>query len=391
MKTVYALFLAGVVTFAPGFASARPDFKEPFAKGVVFGKVLDGCGKPVADATVVMLARTGKVLTWSVTDADGYYALAANPKVALDIEPSRNRGLLRMCATAAGEVAMAPVKAFANMVANPGLTVAAAGVSIASGTPAPIEAQAIAAQVPNHQTAVQTQLATQGAVAAQALGVGIQLAPQDLSTEGQAVLLIEAPGFKKAAVKVAAYWLEPPTKDNGYAEGLRAWVDTVKMAPAAAKEDTQVQSEAFTLCEAKVTPTLAPADSDIRISVKMTGPSDESHQVRVFARECPRNQVIELKPGKDKDVYEGTMHLDRLCSLGDATICICALRNQPLDVKLDTKNTRTLITFVKRLEYMEAGKQYGYDPMILASQNRQDVKLLVLSPKAETPPIAIKH
>jgi hypothetical protein len=76
--------------------------------------------------------------------------------------------------------------------------------------------------------------------------------------------------------------------------------------------------------------------------------------------------------------------------LGDATVCIAALRGEPVGVKLDVKNTEAVIRYVKRMESMEAGKQYGYDPMVMASQNRADVKITVLSPKAETPPAEIK-
>jgi hypothetical protein len=385
MKTTAPLALAALAALIPQIVVAHPNHKDPFIRGAVFGRVEDSAGKPVAGATVAILARTGKVISWGRTDAKGCYVLAANPKVALDIQPSRNRGLLRMCYLAAENVAMAPVKVIANVVANPGLTVANAGVSIASGTAAPLEAQALESQVPNHETAVQAQLATQGAVAAQALGVGPKFVDADTSTEGQANLLIEAPGCKKAVVKAGAYWVEPPTKEDGKAIGLQAWVNTVKLAADGAKGDAVVVSEAYSLCDASVTPTLVAAGSDVHICVKLTCPDEGNRPVRVFARECPRNQVVELLPGKIKDVYEGTMKLDRLSSLGDATICIAALREQPVDVKLNVNSSEALTRFVKRLEDMEAGKPYGYDPMVMASDNRADVKLTVLSPKMEAP------
>ena len=82
------------------------------------------------------------------------------------------------------------------------------------------------------------------------------------------------------------------------------------------------------------------------------------------------------------------MTLDRTCSLGDATICIGALRAEPVEVKLNAKNNAALFRFVRRLDSMQAGQPYGYDPMVMASENRMDVKITVLSPKSETPPPA---
>jgi Carboxypeptidase regulatory-like domain len=369
----------------PAVSSASHIPKNPFSRGVIHGRVVDAAGKPVSNATVALYSRTGKVLSWTKTDATGDYILAANPKVALDIQPSKNRGLLMQCVNVAENVVMAPVKVVGTMVANPGLTVAAAGVAIASGTPAPLEAEVIAGSLPNHQTAVQTQLQAQGAVAAQALGVGVKPTVPDLSSEGCATVLVEAAGSKAVALNPSAYWIEPPSEQSGKHIGLQAWVDTVKLPSADGKVTPQIVPEAYTLSDANVMPTMVAAGDDIHIAVKVTGPNQSDHPIRVFAREFPRNDVIELTPGKDPTCYEGTMKLDRLSSLGDATICIGAFRAEPVEVKLDTKNTPALIRFVKRLEDMQAGKQYGYDPMIMAGRNRVDVKLTVLSPEAETP------
>jgi hypothetical protein len=379
------LSIALVSALATPSLSAAPLHKNPFVRGVIYGKILDASGKPVGGATVALYNRTNKVLSWARTDPNGCYCLAANTKLALDIKPSKNRGLLMRCCNAAQEVVMTPVRAVANMVANPGLTVAAAGVSVASGTPAPLEAQAIAASVPNHETVVQTQLAAQGAAAAQALGVGPLPPPTDQSTEGQAYLAVEAPGFKKADVKANAYWLEPPADQNGLKMGLQAWVDTVQLAPETAKQNAVPVPDEIKLISPTISSSLVPAGSDVHLTVRVQAPASGNHPIRVFAREYPRNIVVELFPGKDKDVYEGDMHIDRLCSLGDATICIGALRAKPVEVKLDTDNNDAFFRFVKRLEDMQAGKPYGYDPMIMASQNRAEIKLTVLSPKTETP------
>ncbi len=78
------------------------------------------------------------------------------------------------------------------------------------------------------------------------------------------------------------------------------------------------------------------------------------------------------------------MRLDRLASPGAATVCVAALRAEPVEVKLDSKDPFALFRFVRRLDAMNADTKYDYDPMIMASENRADVPVLVLSPGAET-------
>lgn len=385
MKTLVSLACLAFAIVTPGPAIAAPRLDDPYVGGLICGKVLDAGDKPMSGATVVLLGPNGKVLTWTRTDDAGRYTLAADPKLALDIRPSPNRGLLMRCCNAAAEMAMAPVKVVANMIANPGLTVAAAGVSIASGTAAPIEAQAVRAQLPNHATAVQTQLSAQRAAAAQLFGVGPNPGGPDLCTEGRASLLIEGGGCGCAAASPNAYWIEPSVDRDGIRIGLRTWVDTIQLSSAKGAGVAKVVPEAFSLSDAKVTPSLAPAGSDVRISVRVSGPLDSDHPIRVFARWGPRNQVIELKPGKDGALFEGTMKLDRQASPGAATVCIAALRAEPVEVKLDSKDPAALFRFVCRLDDMNAGSKYGYDPMIMASENRADVHMLVLSPSAESP------
>ena len=78
------------------------------------------------------------------------------------------------------------------------------------------------------------------------------------------------------------------------------------------------------------------------------------------------------------------MTLDPKTPVGDTTVSIAALRAEPVEVKLDPKKADPLQEFVRRLDDMRADKPYQYDPRIMASENRIDLKLTVLDAKKGT-------
>ena len=51
-------------------------------------------GQPVANATVAVRDRHGKVIAWAKTDAEGRYVIAADALKLLQLRPSLRRGLL---------------------------------------------------------------------------------------------------------------------------------------------------------------------------------------------------------------------------------------------------------------------------------------------------------
>ncbi|MHB8637408.1 MAG: carboxypeptidase-like regulatory domain-containing protein [Fimbriimonadaceae bacterium] len=357
-----------------------------FRKGVLYGRVLDLNGKPVPGATVAVLAKDGKVLAWTSTNALGEYALAADPLQALNLRPSRRRGLLEACARAVGDLAMAPVKVVGGAVANPGKTLGAGVVSVASGTPAPLAAQ-VALGLPGIGRPAETARQARELAARTAVGGGHGPLKSN-GVEGEAMLLVGATGCKDARAPAGAYWMEGPILNKESPMGMQAWLETVKMAPTAGDKKSEVEHDALTLCEPVVDPTLAAAGASVKIQVKLKSPPGPEHSVRVFARERRKDVVVELTPkaGADKSLYGGTLVLDPKTPAGETTISIGALRRVPVEVKLDPKKADPLILFVARLDDMQAGKPYQYDPRIMASENRLDIKITVLEPTKGTPP-----
>lgn len=383
-----------LVSTVPALASGQAaSVKSPapttadFRKGVLYGKVLDeATGKPIPDATVALQDPKGKVLAWSKTNAQGEYALAADPMTALELRPSRRRGLLEEVCRTVGDVITAPVKVAGAAVANPGKTLTSVAVSVASGTPAPIAAQVVAPALTDPKQAVaETQQQAKVAAVQTAVGQGPK-GKQEPRECGEARLAVSAPNYKDLQGKAGAYWMDAPKTEGNAPIGLQTWLETAKLAPDNSDKKSDIAQEALLLSDPQVEPTLAPAGATIKIRARLQDPSGTSHSVRLFAREAHKDVVAELKPGTgaNSSVFEGTMTLDPKTPAGETAITIAALRAEPVEVKLNPKKADPLMEFVRRLDDMQAAKPYQYDPRIMASENRLDVKLTILDPKQGT-------
>jgi hypothetical protein len=343
--------------------------------------------KPLVGATVAIKDNHGKVLAWSKTNAEGQYAIAADPMTALQLRPSRRRGLLEQCARAVGDVAMAPVKMVGSAVANPGKTLTSVAASVATGTPAPLAAQMAVPVLGDKNVASETgKQARDAAVKTAAGGKAVAGQKPPAVVKGEAQMLVSAPGCKDATGPAEAYWLACPCTDKDRPLGMQAWMETVKLAPVAGDKKSEIEHEALTLTDQTIEPTLVPAGGTVKITVKLQSPPGPDCKVRIFARELRKDTVVELtQQGSNKNSYSGSLILDPKTPAGETIVTIAALRAEPVEVKIDQKKADPLIEFVRRLDDMEANKPYEYDPRIMASKNRLDVKLNVLDVKKQTP------
>src|SRR2546427_12141620 len=104
---IAAVLAAVVIALAQGDQTSAPDFR----KGALYGKVIDvATGRPVAGATVALRDKSGKVVAWTKTGADGQYAIAADTLKLLQLQPSRRRGLLAGLGHGRGQGVTAPAK-----------------------------------------------------------------------------------------------------------------------------------------------------------------------------------------------------------------------------------------------------------------------------------------
>ena len=122
--------------------------------------------------------------------------------------------------------------------------------------------------------------------------------------------------------------------------------------------------------------------------MRLLTPGGEPLDVRVFAREQQTHQVVELKPQGDNR-FAGELRLDPKTAPGETLVTLAAVRAKPLDVSLDQNKPDALLKLAGQLDELDAAHPYDYDPRILASENRLDVKLTVLNPQQGMPPTAV--
>lgn len=379
-------FLAASGTYAKGDKKPTgPDWTQ----GMILGKVVNAANsKPIAGATVALQDPKGKVLAWTRTDAEGLYAIAADPLKVLHLRPSRRKGLLTQLAQGTGRVVGAvvaiPLNAAKGIVQtiNPVNTIKSVAVSAAIGNPAPLGANLVGGVMGGVADAVKNspkKMRETGANTA-VNGAPATKKTADKPDKGEIGVRVIAPGYKGGSGTAGAYWIEAAgVTPDSKPVGPQAYLDTVSLGPVGTDKKSTIPNLSVTLTDGHLEPALAPAGSSVKLSVKIQHPSDPPMAVRVFARENSTKRVIELQPNA-LGVYGGEMPLDPNMKTGDTIITIAALHTVPVEVSLGSDRDDPLFQFASQLDDLAADKPYEYDPRIMASENRIDLKLTVLDP-----------
>lgn len=384
--------MVGMALLVASGANAKSD-KTPagpdWTQGMILGKVVDAASsKPIAGATVALQDPKGKVLAWTRTDGEGRYAIAADPLKVLHLRPSRRKSLLTQLAQGTGRVVGAvvaiPLNAAKGIVQtiNPVNTIKSAAVSAAVGNPAPLGANLLGGVMGGVAGAVKDSPKKMRETGANTVvnGTSASKKTADKPDKGEIGVRVIAPGYKEGNGTAGAYWIEAAgVTPDSKPVGPQAYLDTVSLGPVATDKKSAISNLSVTLTDGHLEPALAPAGSSVKLSVKIQQPSDPPMALRVFAREDHTKRVIELQPNA-LGVYGGEMPLDPTMKPGDTTITIAALHTLPVEVSLGSDRDDPLFQFASQLDDLDADKPYEYDPRIMASENRIDLKLTVLDP-----------
>ncbi len=383
--TLFTLLAGGMF-----FSAARADEKKApdFSRGALCGKVVDAAtGKPIADATVALLDDKGKVIAWTKTDAEGRYRMAADAIQVLRIRPSRRQGLLDQIVKGIGDVVNAPVKVATGVVSTaqdvvtkPGNTIKAAATSAVTGTPVPLAAQIAGTTAGNLKSDSEQKTREAAVQSIMSERAGENAEKERTLKPGEITITVSASAYKAMKNTAGTFWLEPQSLPDKKPAGPQAWLETVKLAPEKSDKNSEVVQEAILLSEAHLTPPLAPAGTPVKLDVKLQTPSGPPMPVRLFARENKTRKAVELTP-QPENRYAGELLLDAKMPSGETMVTVIALRAVPLEITLPKSKTDPLLTFVQRLDDLNAGKPYVYDPRIFASENRLDITLTILPPK----------
>lgn len=386
------------LALAPVVAMSAPLTVAAAPPGELIGRVVDSAnGQPVANATVVLQDKSGKVVVWAKTDAKGEYALSTDTLSALRLNPSRKKGLLEKLVRGTGKVITAPVKLAAGVVKqiDPVKTARAAVATSITGNPAPLASQALSDAQKALQAKTNATTRERAATAAKAVMGERAATPKEKRASlvpGEVFLSVAAPGFKELKDKTGAFWLEPSAPAVAETKtppmGVRAWLETVKLAASAtpAEKKSEVENSAVLLSEPGIDQPLAAAGSVIKVSVKLSAPGGMPLKARVFAREDKKRTVVELKPQEGTPgLFTGELTLDPKLEAGDSLITLVALRAEPIEVRLNDKKEDPLLEFAKNLDDLDPDKPYDFDLRIMASENRLEIPITVLDPQKGSP------
>lgn len=348
-----------------------------------------GTGKPIGGATVALADGAGKVVGWTTTNADGDYAIAADPLKILQLDLPHKRSLIGSVAHTVGTVVKAPVKIAESTVkaVNPVDTAKSFAASAVLGNPIPATAQVVGGVVnaATGGTETKTRQFEAGLIAGKPAGpakpkVAAPPPPPEIH------ILVSAPNYKDVNGPADAYWLAAPATQGGQPVGPQAWLDTVQLAPADSKAASTVEHLAITLTDPTVSPAMATPGQQVTVSAKLICPPNPHADVRVFAQVEGSHQTIELTPAGKGD-FSGTLILSPKTPNGQIAIAIAALHADPVGVDIRKGRGDALMHFAQSLDELDPVKPYGFDPRIMASENRLTPQIIVLSPKLVTPPL----
>jgi hypothetical protein len=400
---------------AAGAALRAPGAAADFTRGAIYGKVVDAeTNKPIANAMVAIQDRNGKTISWTRTDAEGAYALAAETLKVLQLEPKRRRGLLSQIAGGLGKAVSIPVQVMGR-AANSAVDVvtsidpvgavrAALALAVTASTVPTADAVGDSAKRAVEEDAqkrlTEGRAALEGAKGTSKDGIARSIVsgkdaapPKDARLDllpGEIFVAVSAPGYQDVRGKAGAYWLEPrETKDGKTTAGPQAWLETARLARQGAdpkKFKSAIDDMNVLLTDPVIDSTLVPAGSPALIGVRVRMPGEQKLPVRVFARERKTGTTVEMRTQGDDGIYAAYLVLDAKAPIGDSAISIVAVRADPVDVSLkESKTQDPMLVTVRESDALKDDKKFDADPRFFAAPNRIDIAITVLDPARATP------
>lgn len=221
----------------------------------------------------------------------------------------------------------------------------------------------------------------------------------DPNAPGALHMRVSLPGYRDLQSVGQIYWAQEETLSaNGKTtKRLAAWLDPIHLAPisvagAAVLLDaasSRVSRSYFRFEEARVEPSIVERGQTATVSVRLQTPPEPDNLPflvvgRIINGRGERSVLFELKPTSEPGTYRGAFVIDRSFAKNDQTICILAYpvprsgspgqRSKSAEEALDRAG-------VWRLD-----QPFDWNPLVVASRNRAELRLTVVEPVAATRP-----
>ena len=319
----------------------------------ITGKVISEEGKlPIAGAIVAAYDDKNRVVDYAKTDSIGVYCMVV-PRNTLHLE-KKDGGFLHTVVSSVGGMVggtagalRSGIRAAASAfpIADP---ITKLGVNAASGL-----AQALAGSFPGGK------------------GNSSNLRTQP----GALVMKVSAPGHNDAISIARVYWMEQQIyHNNGRDESsLAAWIDPARMATGSQEKKSQVSSDYLTFTDSRIEPGIAEKGQTVTLSVVLSTPLEPPTPIVVVARNV-RGRIWQLTP-TGNNIWSTQITVDKSFPANDQTICVLAYAEKN-DIPGRSKKTEDAIN---RAGLWNPGKVFVYNPLLVASRNRADLTLTVVS------------
>ena len=326
------------------------------------GKVLDNRGRPMSGALVAAYDDSNRVADYARTDRNGEYALAV-PKRLLHLQQKHGKGFFAEVFSGVTRF----VGGAAEFVANP----------LQAGVHAITTSQAASYANP----LMKGQITAGGAVVDKVL---FAISPrqkrrapvEERKVPGVLLVKVIANDRNDLIGVNRLYWMQEETFKAGGREKktLAAWFDPIKLADADSEELSKADSALLRFTNSRIEPSIAEVGQIVRISTRLQIPKDPEIDVVVVARNSRTGQKWEMKQDND-GYFSAEIEITKKFGKDDQTIAIVAYA---ADQRKPGRRANAEGA-IERSGLWDVARPYLFDPLLVASRNRAEVNLTVVS------------
>jgi hypothetical protein len=359
------------------------------------GQVFQSDGKtPLANATVAIVDEKGKVIANAKTDVDGRYTLHV-PRGAFHLPEHKGGNFLGGVGKALSTVAQvaAPLAAgLAGGGAAAGLAESAlshvAGAAHPPGAVIATPEDAVR-HIPQASRDRIHQQGISDSMLAQALKQGpLDLLnnfgksrdefvdnPPDPKSPGALTIRVSRTDYSELDNVNQVYWMQDVREEEKGKDRkiTAATLDPILLSKPDEGKVSRIDRKRMQFSAGTPTPTLIEFGQKLSVKARFSVPDEQKSEIVVIARNSKSGEIYELTPSAD-GIYAAEIEVDKRFQKDEQTISILAYRSDAEKPGRSKKVEEAL----EHAGHWKLDKAYEYNPLLVASRNRLDLRLTVV-------------
>lgn len=195
------------------------------------------------------------------------------------------------------------------------------------------------------------------------------------NSPGAMVFRVTCTGHNEVGGVGQIYWMQDETVQDGGKATKRsvAWVDPILLAKQGEAAPSRIVRGYFAFQGASIDPAIVEIGKTVTVSVKLPLPEEPKVHVVVVARNAKTGAMWQLSPG-EAGVYRAEIPIDDKFAKNDQTISILAYASGG---ESDGRSKKAEDA-ISGAGMWKLEKAFEYNPRIVASRNRLDLRLTVV-------------